>query len=430
MQLNEIFLVDAKRTPQAKAGTTLMDVPVPHLGVELVRYLLDKHNIPNDGVDEVVFGNTGAPAKYTNIGRIIALEAGLHKKTSAHTVHRNCASGLEAVSQGFLQVASGRADLVVAGGIESMSQMPLIYSKEMTNLFADLMKAKTFGDKMKAISSFRPPHLSPIVAIEQGLTDPFCGLNMGQTAEMLAREFDISRETQDSFALNSHEKALKAQSEGRFDDEILPILVGPKLDKFMMKDNGPRVDCSLEKLAKLRPYFERKSGTVTVGNACPITDGGSAVLLASAEAVKKYALEPMARVVDVQFSGLEPERMGMGPLCAMDKILSKTSMSINDFDLVEINEAFAAQVIAVEKAMVDKKQAERFGVDRVLGEIPKEKLNVNGGAIALGHPVGSTGSRLLVTMSHEMKKRKSKFGLASLCIGGGQGGACILENLQ
>ena len=179
MQLNEIYLVDAKRTPQAKAGSTLMDVPVPHLGVELVRYLMDKHSIPTDAIDEVVFGNTGAPAKYTNIGRIIALEAGLHKKTSAHTVHRNCASGLEAVSQGFLQIASGRADLVVAGGIESMSQMPLIYSKEMTNLFADLMKAKTFGDKMKAVSTFRPPHLSPVIAIEQGLTDPFCGLKYG-----------------------------------------------------------------------------------------------------------------------------------------------------------------------------------------------------------------------------------------------------------
>jgi len=430
MQLNEIYLVDAKRTPQAKAGTSLMDVPVPHLGVELVRYLLDKHNIPNDEVDEVVFGNTGAPAKYTNIGRIIALESGLHKKTSAHTVHRNCASGLEAVSQGLLQIASGRADLVVAGGLESMSQMPLIYSKEMTSLFADLMRARSFGYKMKALSAFRPPHLSPVIAIEQGLTDPFCGLNMGQTAEMLAREFNISREEQDSFALLSHEKALSAQSEGRFDEEILPILVGAKLDSLMSKDNGPRVDCSMEKLAKLRPYFERKSGTVTVGNACPITDGGSAVLLASADAVKKYALEPMAKLIDVQFSGLEPERMGMGPLCAMDKILTKNSMSVNDFDLFEINEAFAAQVIAVEKAMVDKKQAARFGVDRVLGEVPKEKLNVNGGAIALGHPVGSTGSRLLVTMAHELKRRNSKYGLASLCIGGGQGGACILENLQ
>lgn len=430
MQLNEIYLVDAKRTPQAKAGSSLMDVPVPHLGVELVRYLLDKHNIQNDIVDEVVFGNTGAPAKYTNIGRIIALEAGLHKKTSAHTVHRNCASGLEAVSQGLLQIASGRAELVIAGGLESMSQMPLIYSKEMTALFADLMKARSFGDKMKALSSFRPPHLSPVVAIEQGLTDPFCGLNMGQTAEMLAREFKISREEQDSFALLSHEKALAAQSEGKFDDEILPILVGAKLDKLMSKDDGPRVDCSMEKLGKLKPYFERKSGTVTVGNACPITDGGSAVLLASAAAVKKYALEPMARLIDVQFSGLEPERMGMGPLCAMDKILSKNSMSVKDFDLFEVNEAFAAQVIAVEKAMADKKQAARFGVDRVLGEIPKEKLNVNGGAIALGHPVGSTGSRLLVTMAHELKRRKQKYGLASLCIGGGQGGACILENLQ
>ena len=187
---------------------------------------------------------------------------------------------------------------------------------------------------------------------------------MGQTAEMLAREFGISRDDQDAFALNSHEKALAAQAEGKFDDEILPTLIGKALNKYMQKDNGPRVDCSMEKLGKLRPYFERKSGTVTVGNACPITDGGSALLLASESAVKKYALEPMAKIVDVQFSRLEPERMGMGPLCAMDKILSKTSMSLGDFDLFEINEAFAAQVIAVMKAMTDKEQASRFGVGK------------------------------------------------------------------
>ena len=220
---------------------------------------------------------------------------------------------MEAVSQGFLKIASGTADLIVAGGIESMSQMPLIYGKEMTDLFARLMRAKSVGDKLKVVSSFRPPYLSPVIAIEQGLTDPFC-LNMGQTAEILAREFDITRTEQDEFALESHKKAIKATEDGRLDDEIEPILIGKNLDKLMTKDTCPRLDCSMEKLGKLVPYFDRKIGSVTVGNACPITDGGSAVLLASKNAVEKFNLTPMAKIKNISFAGLEPERMGMSPL--------------------------------------------------------------------------------------------------------------------
>lgn len=429
MELNEVFIVGANRTPQAKAGTDLKDVPVPHLGINLVRKLISDNNIGSDQVDEVIFGNTGAPAKYTNIGRIIALESGLHKKTSAHTVHRNCASGMEAIYQGQLKIAAGEAGLVVVGGVESMSQMPLIYSKEMTDLFAKLMRAKSVGEKLKIISSFRPPYLSPIIAIEQGLTDPFCGLNMGQTAEILSREFDITRIMQDEFALDSHKKALSAIENGHFDKEIVPILIGKKLDKLLQKDSGPRVDCSIEKLQKLRPYFDRKTGSVTVGNACPITDGGSAMLLASKEALDKYNLVPLAKLKRVDFAGLEPERMGMGPLVAIDKVLKKTGMEISDFDLVEINEAFAAQVIAVQRALDDVTQAKRFGVDKAWGAVSQDKLNVNGGAVALGHPVGSTGCRIAVTATHELIRRNGKYALASLCIGGGQGGACIIERV-
>ncbi|CAM9745581.1 unnamed protein product, partial [Chrysoparadoxa australica] len=351
------------------------------------------------------------------------------KKTSGYTVHRNCASGLEAVSQGFLKIASGRSEIIAVGGVENMSQMPLIYSEEMTELFIGVMKAKSVADKLKILTQFRPPYLSPIIAIEQGLTDPFCGLNMGQTAEVLAREFGITREQQDEFAVRSHERALKAQAEGRLNDEILPLIVGSKLNKLLTKDIGPREGSSVEKLAKLKPYFDKKSGTVTVGNACPITDGGSALLLVSEEALKKYDLEPMARIVDYHFHGLEPERMGMGPLLAMDGIFKRTNMNLEQMDLVEINEAFAAQVLAVKAAMVDKSAAARFDVEKAWGEIPDEKLNVNGGAIAMGHPVGSTGSRLVVTLTHELAKRKAQYGVASLCIGGGQGGAIIIENL-
>lgn len=424
-----VYIVDARRSPQAKAGLDLKEVAAPYLGAYLVRKMLDQLDIPNDVVDEVIFGNTGSPAKYPNVGRVIGLEAGLHKKTSGYTVHRNCASGMEAVSQAYLKIASGRCDIVVAGGVENMSQMPLIYSKEMTELFMNVMKAKSVGDKLKALSAFRPPHLSPIIAIEQGLTDPFCGLNMGQTAEKLAREFGISREQQDTFANRSHQLAVKAQEEGRFKDEIVPLAIGERLDKLLAIDVGPRGSSTVEGLGKMKPYFDRKSGTVTVGNACPITDGGSAIVFMSEAAVKKYNATPIARLLDYHFHGLEPERMGMGPLVAMDGVFRRTGLNLEQMDLVEINEAFAAQVIAVRMALKDAKLAARFDVDKAWGEIAEDKFNVNGGAIALGHPVGSTGSRLVVTLAHELKRRKAKYGVASLCIGGGQGGAVIIENL-
>ncbi|MCB9060782.1 MAG: acetyl-CoA C-acyltransferase, partial [Halobacteriovoraceae bacterium] len=235
MSQKEVFLVEGKRTPQVKAGLELKEVSAPFLGAYLIRKIQDNVGLPDDIIDEVIIGNTGTPAKYPNVGRVIALEAGLHKKTSGYTVHRNCASGLEAMSQAFTKIALGRSDLIYAGGVESMSQMPLIYSKEMTELFMNMMKAKSVTEKISAISSFRPPFLSPIVAIEQGLTDPFCGLNMGQTAELLSREFGITRLQQDDFANSSHHKAITAQNEGKFDDEIVPIIYGKNFEKILSK---------------------------------------------------------------------------------------------------------------------------------------------------------------------------------------------------
>ena len=427
--LQDVYIVGAKRTPQAKAGLDLKDIAAPFLGAYLVRYLMDQTPLKDDQVDEVIFGNTGNPAKYPNVGRVIALEAGLHKKTSGVTVHRNCASGLEALGQGHLKVAAGRADIVIAGGVENMSQMPLIYSKKMTDCFVALMKAKTPSQKIKALLNFRPSFLVPLIAVEQGLTDPFCGLNMGETAEKLARELGISRKEQDAFANDSHHKAVKAQQNGDFDEEILPIMAGDKNDKIVTKDIGPRANSSMESLAKLRPYFERKSGTVTVGNSCPLTDGGSALLLASPKACERHGLTPLGRLVDVHFHGLEPERMGLGPLVATYHLLKKRRMSLHEMDLVEINEAFAAQVLAVKKALGDEAISKRWGVEEKLGPLDDNKFNISGGAISLGHPVGSTGSRLVATLLHALRRKNLRYGLASLCIGGGQGGACIVENL-
>ena len=430
MEKKEVYLLGALRSPQAKAGGELKDVDSPFLASYLVRYLLDQAKIPNDGVDEVVIGNVGTPAKYSNIGRVVALEAGLAHQTPAYTVNRNCASGLEAIAQGMLKIETNRANLIVAGGVESMSGMPLMYGPEMKALFAKIFKAKTPFAKLQALKDFRPRYLAPEIAIEQGLKDPFCGLNMGQTAELLAREMKITREEQDVFANSSHLKAVSAIEKKYFKDEILPIVVGKKIDRILESDCGPRADSSVQGLAKMRPYFDRKSGTVTIGNSCPITDGGSIVLLGSEEILEKYRLEPIARLVDVHFSGLEPERMGMGPLLALDGVFKKCGMSLEEMDLIEINEAFAAQTLAVLKGCKEKSWSTRFGLEKPPGEIPPEKLNVNGGAISLGHPVGSTGSRLLVTLSHELKRRKNRFGLAALCIGGGQGGAIVVENLK
>lgn len=428
--MKPVYLVDGKRTPQVKSGADLKEIAAPYLGHYLIRHLMDKYAIPNDMIDEVIVGNTGTPAKYPNVGRVIALEAGLHKKTSGYSVHRNCASGMEALSQAYIKIASGRSDLLFAGGVENMTQMPLMFNKEMTEFFMELMKAKSPTQKLKIMTSFRPHFLAPIIAIEQGLTDPFCGKNMGQTAETLARELGITRLQQDEFANRSHQRAVAATKEGKFRDEILPITAGEKMDKMIADDIGPRGNSTVEGLGKMKPYFEKETGTVTVGNACPITDGGSMWLLASEEAVKKYNLDPMARMVDYHFHGLEPERMGLGPVMAIHGVLKRTGMKLNQMDLLELNEAFAAQVLACKKVMSDRALSSRWGIDEVIGEIDDSKLNVNGGAIALGHPVGSTGSRLVVTLAHELKRQKKKFGLASLCIGGGQGGAVVIENLK
>lgn len=429
--MKAVYLVDGKRTPQVKAGAELKEIAAPYLGHYLIRHLVDKYALPHDQIDEVIIGNTGTPAKYPNVGRVIALEAGLHKKTSGYSVHRNCASGMEALAQAYDKISSGRSDLIFAGGVESMSQMPLIYSKQMTDFFAKLMNPKaTPIQKLAILSTFRPHYLNPVIAIEQGLTDPFCGKNMGQTAETLARELGISRLEQDEFANLSHHKAAAATREGKFREEILPITAGSRLDKMIADDIGFRANSTVEGLGKLKPYFERETGTVTVGNACPITDGGSVWLLASEEAVKKYNLEPMARMVDYHFHGLEPERMGLGPVLATHGVMKRTGLKLSQMDLVELNEAFAAQVIGCMRVMKDKTLSSKWGIDEVIGEIPLEKLNVNGGGIALGHPVGSTGSRLVVSVAHELKRRKQKYGLATLCIGGGQGGAVVIENLK
>ncbi|MBI3544743.1 MAG: thiolase family protein [Deltaproteobacteria bacterium] len=427
----EVWVVDGLRSPFAKSGGVLKDMKAVQLGVHVLRDLLYRMSLDPKTIDEVVLGNAGNPEDAANISRIFALEAGVPQSVPAYTVHRNCASAMEAVSQGFIKIKAGLADTVVVGGTESMSNMPLIFSKPMTDLFAKLMTAKTPAAKLQALSKFRPGFLKPIIAIQEGLTDAVCGLNRGETAELLARENGITREEQDRFALKSHEKAVKAMESGRFKKEISPIPVPPKYDTFLTEDVGPRKGQTLEALGKLKPYFDRKNGTVTVGNACPITDGSCMLVLMRADKAKAAGYKPLGRIRSFAYAGLEPERMGLGPAYSSPKALDAAGITMKDVGLVEVNEAFAAQVISVQKMFASREFAQKkLGRAEATGELRDEILNVNGGAIALGHPVGTTGARLVLTLLKEMQERDVQFGLATLCIGGGQGGSVVVEKVQ
>jgi acetyl-CoA C-acetyltransferase/acetyl-CoA acyltransferase len=334
---------------------------------------------------------------------------------------------MESITTAAERIFSGRSQFVLAGGCESMSHIPLLYGPQMTELFAKLMKAKTLSDKLGALANFRLSFLKPIIGLQLGLTDPTCGLNMGQTAEVLAREFSITRGEQDRFALRSHQRALEAQSAGFFEGEIHPT-IAPQSGSAMMSDEGPNPKQSLERLQKLKPYFDRQAGTVTVGNACPVSDGAAMVLLCKESVAKERGWSPLGYMRHWEYAGLEPERMGLGPVYATAKLLKQGAYKMEDFESIELNEAFAAQVIANQRAFASK----RFGQDVLglgvaLGALDPEKMNPNGGAIALGHPVGTTGTRLVITLLRHLKRENKNCGLATLCVGGGQGAAMVLE---
>ncbi len=428
MDRPRVAILDGLRTPQCKSGGPLRFVPADDLGAIVVKELLARTGIDPEQVSELIFGNVGQPAHAANIARVVALKAGLPRSMVCHTVHHNCASGIRSVTTAAMHIQAGRADLVIAGGTESMSQIPLLVSAPMTALFLKLLKARSPGARLRALLGFRPSHLKPIVALQLGLTDPVCGLNMGETAEVLAREFGISRHEQDEFALASHEKAVSAAESGRFEEEIIAVIGPPAWDHAQTVDDGPRPEQSMEALAKLRPYFDRQAGTVTAGNSCPITDGAAGLVLASEDKAKELGVEPLGFVGDWAYAALDGRRMGLGPVYATARLLKQTGRTMRDFDVIELNEAFAAQVIANQRAFASANFArEHLGLSDAVGELDPGRLNVNGGAIALGHPVGATGTRLLLTVLRELRRRGKRYGLATLCVGGGQGAAVTVE---
>lgn len=425
----DVVIVDGVRTPFAKAGTKFKDVHAAELGQRALQELIARTNLDTEQVDEVIVGCVGNPSDAVNIGRVVALRAGIPIKTSAHTVHRNCASALESISSGFDKIKSGMAETVVAGGTENMSQAPLMFNQKFADLFFEFMSAKTLPKKLQALRKLKLKYLTPRISVVEALNDPFVGMNMGATAEIIAKEFNVSRREQDEFALRSHQRAVEASNNGKLADEITPVYLGPDYKQVIEKDIGPREGQTMEALAKLKPYFDRRTGTITVGNSCPLTDGAAMVLLMSRKKAEEQGYKPLARIRSYAFAGLEPERMGLGPAYASPLALKRAGLSLKDMDLIELNEAFAAQVIACQRAMDSKTFAQdKLGLSEAIGELDLDKVNVNGGAIALGHPVGATGTRLVLTLVKEMKRRNSQFGLATLCIGGGQGGAMVVEN--
>ncbi len=427
--MNErIAIINGLRTPMGKAGGTLKNLGADELGARITKEVLIRSNISPDLIDEVIFGNVAQPGNAANIARVIALKAGLPKNIPAYTVHRNCASGIESITSATAKILSGEAEIIIAGGVESMSNIPLLFNKEMTNFFANLFKSRTIITKLKTILTFRPRFLKPIIGIEQGLTDPISGMLMGCTAEVLAKEFSITREEQDKFALKSHQKAQIAMEKGIFAEEILSIFNNGKNGEMISNDEGIRKNQDIKSLEKLKPYFEKYTGTVTVGNSSQLTDAAACVILMKESKAIDLGLKVDGYLREFAYAGLEPERMGLGPVYATSKLFDKTGLSLDDIDLIEINEAFAAQVIACLKAFKSKEFAKKYlNKDMALGKIKEEILNVNGGAIALGHPVGMTGTRLIIHTLKELKRRGKHRGLATLCIGGGQGAALILE---
>ncbi len=423
--MERIAIIQGIRTPFCKMGSSLSELNAQDLGRIASRELIERFNINVKIIDEVIFGNVSQPPDAANISRVIALLSGIPLTTPAFSVHRNCASGLESVVTAALKIQSGDISCVLTGGTESMSNIPFFLTKKLQDIIFQFNRSKTFLEKIQTLSKVRLAYLEPKIGLNLGLTDPVCGLNMGQTAEVLAKEFGITREEQDQFALRSHQRAIAARE--ILKEEMVAVIPPTRYETAVEFDNGPRENQTMEALAKLKPIFDKHLGTVTAGNASQVTDGAVALLVMSERKARELQLEPLGFIRAFAFAGVEPERMGIGPAHAIPKVLKKAGLPLKEIQAFEINEAFATQVLACMKALASDRFAQEFGFTGFTGEINPAGLNVNGGAIALGHPVGATGGRLILTMLKHLKRNNLHLGLVSLCVGGGQGAAMILE---
>ena len=423
-----LVIVAGVRTPFCKAGGAMQGASAADLATHVFRELLDRTPLRPQAIDEVILGCAGPDAREANVARVAALRAGLPETTPAVTVMRNCASGMESVLAAEQRLRAGQGEVFLVGGAESMSNFPLLMGPELVRFFTRLGKARSAWQKARALLSFRPRSLKPRIAVVEGLTDPTTGMMMGDTAERVARQFGIDRAAMDAFALQSHRRAGEALATHRFVRETAPFVPGPDFRTAVTADDGVRTEQTAEALAKLRPVFDKREGDVTVGNACQITDGATALLCMSLQAARRLGLPPLAIVRGTATAALSPATMGLGPVHATPKALAAAGLSFDQLDVLEINEAFAAQVLGCVRAFADADYCQRvLGLPDAIGQVDMDKLNVNGGAIALGHPIAASGARLVLTLAHELRARGKRHGLASLCIGGGQGQAVVLE---
>lgn len=422
-----VYVVDGARTPFLKAQSERGPFSASDLAVGCGRELLARLPVSADVIDETIVGCMMPSEDEANIARIISMRLGCKKSAPAWTVQRNCASGMQALDSAMKDILMGRANVVLAGGTEAMSRAPLLFKPPMVNWFGKLNAAKSIAQKIKIATQFRFHYLTPVIALLHGLSDPLCGMNMGHTAELLAHQFNISRKDMDQFAEQSQQRAAHAQDNHWFSE--MTTLYDAR-GKFYAQDEGVRRDSSVEKLGKLKPVFDKPYGMVTAGNSSQITDGASLLILASEKAVMEHHLPVLGKIIDTHWAALSPEVMGLGPVVASTPLLQKHHLTFEDIDYWEINEAFAAQVLACLKAWEsDAFCQEHFGLSNALGRLDHSKMNIDGGAIALGHPVGATGARLVLHLLHTLKRKNAKRGVATLCIGGGQGGAMLVEKI-
>ena len=423
-----VYIVDGSRTPFIKArGRPGPFTPVD-LAVQCGRPLLLRQPFAPDAFDQVILGCVDVIADEMNPARVSALRLGMGEAMTAFTVQINCGSGMQSIDTGYRYIQDGMSDLVFAGGAESLSHSPLVFSRGAVEWYARLNGARDPWSKFMALLGVRPSFFKPVIGLERGLTDPIVQLNMGQTAELVAHLFHISRQQADSYAAESQRRLARAQAEGWLKAEIEPAFArdGTLYDH----DDGVRPDSSVESLARLKPAFERPWGQVTPGNSSQITDGASWVILASEDAVKEHKLEPKAVIVDSEWSALDPSIMGLGPVLCSTAILKRHQLALGDIDLWELNEAFAAQVLGCLAAWEDPQFCRSaLGLDGAAGSVPRDRLNVDGGAIGVGHPVGASGNRIVLHLVNAMKRLGVKRGIATECIGGGQGGAMLIETV-
>lgn len=423
---NPVYIVDGSRTPFLK----VRDKPGPFHAADLAlnagRALLARQPFAPDRLDEVVLGCVSSGPDEANIARIVALRLGCGERMPAWTVQRNCASGMQAIDSAAKDIATGRADLVLAGGTESMSHHPVLLNQRMVGWLTDWNRARSIGSKARQLARLSGAHLKPIFGLLQGLTDPVVGLSMGQTAENLAWRFGIGREAMDAYAMRSHQRLAEAVETGLLEDEIVPVYDAQ--GRLYDRDDGLRADTAMEKLAALKPVFDRGYGKVTAGNSAQVTDGAAVLLLASERAVDGHDLPVLGRIEGVAWAGLDPAQMGLGPVYAMASLLRERALGARDIDYWEINEAFAGQVLACLTAWSDADfcRAE-LGVDEPFPAIAEDRLNVDGGAVSIGHPVGASGARIVLHLLHVLARNNASKGVASLCIGGGQGGAMLVR---